>query len=157
MHAFCFIHMDYWVCTVYFSHKLRIINQKCAWLMYRLWIFKRLMSFSRVVFTDYKLQIARDCVFLEKHTIVFFSNYRCKRERKSYGFLWDGFSWWKYNGISSRRWFCLTHTDSCKLKREMGHTASARVITPSVSDITTAEREDPSSHIEINSCKRVEY
>lgn len=30
------------------------------------------MSFSRVVFTDYKLQIARDCVFLEKHTIVFF-------------------------------------------------------------------------------------
>jgi len=31
------------------------------------------------------------------------------------------------------RWFCLTHTDSCKLKREMGHTATARVITPSVS------------------------
>lgn len=49
----------------------------------------------------------------------------------------------------------MTHTDSCKLKREMGHTASARVITPSVSEIATEEREDPSSHIEINSCKRV--
>lgn len=34
------------------------------------------MSFSRVAFTDYKLQIARDTVFLEKHTL-----YSCKRER----------------------------------------------------------------------------